>query len=194
MYLHRASWHSSATLTEVFPCFFLSCKANARATPQRWGTARTLPNFCVVPCIVCFVSFCVLFVCKCVVHYSHRVATQLQLTNLSYHISYTLLWQTWRWPFMAPMKRFPYIILISYHKAIHCSGIRHPVTGYLALVFLDGELVSKRREPNSQERGAIFQKKVYPSTPLRGGGTSPFTDSITEQINIKDNQIGKSET
>jgi hypothetical protein len=30
MYLHRASWHSSATPTEVFPCFFLSCKANAR--------------------------------------------------------------------------------------------------------------------------------------------------------------------
>ena len=27
---HRASWHSSATMTEVFPCFFLSCKANAR--------------------------------------------------------------------------------------------------------------------------------------------------------------------
>ena len=30
MYPHRASWHSSATLTEVFPCFLLSCKANAR--------------------------------------------------------------------------------------------------------------------------------------------------------------------
>ena len=27
---HRATWHSSATLTEVFPCFFLSCNANAR--------------------------------------------------------------------------------------------------------------------------------------------------------------------
>jgi len=27
---HRANWHSSATLTEVFPRFFLSCKANAR--------------------------------------------------------------------------------------------------------------------------------------------------------------------
>jgi len=27
---HRASWHSSATLTEVFPCFLASCKANAR--------------------------------------------------------------------------------------------------------------------------------------------------------------------
>ena len=33
MHLHRASWHSSATLTEVFPCFFLSCKANAKAKP-----------------------------------------------------------------------------------------------------------------------------------------------------------------
>jgi hypothetical protein len=27
---HRANWHSSATLTEVFPCFFLSCKTNVK--------------------------------------------------------------------------------------------------------------------------------------------------------------------
>jgi hypothetical protein len=27
---HRANWHSSTTLTEFFPAFFLSCKANAR--------------------------------------------------------------------------------------------------------------------------------------------------------------------
>jgi hypothetical protein len=27
---HRANWHSSATLTEDFPCLFLGCKANAR--------------------------------------------------------------------------------------------------------------------------------------------------------------------
>jgi hypothetical protein len=26
-----------ATLTEVFPCFFLSCKANARVTPAKMG-------------------------------------------------------------------------------------------------------------------------------------------------------------
>jgi len=52
---------------------------------QRRGTARTLPKFCVVLCIVCFVSFCVLFVCKCVLYYCHRVSTQLQLTNISYH-------------------------------------------------------------------------------------------------------------
>jgi hypothetical protein len=62
--------------------------------PQRRGTARTLPNFlllyvlfCVVLCIVCFVSFSVLFVCICVLYYCHRVATQLQLniSLSSYH-------------------------------------------------------------------------------------------------------------
>jgi len=36
--------------------------------------------------IYCFVSFCVLFVCVCVLYYCHRVATQLQLTNISHHI------------------------------------------------------------------------------------------------------------
>jgi hypothetical protein len=27
---HRANWYSSTTLTEVFSCFFLTCKTNAR--------------------------------------------------------------------------------------------------------------------------------------------------------------------
>jgi len=40
--------------------------------------------FCVVVCIVCFVSISVLFVFICVLNYFHRVATQLQL-NISYH-------------------------------------------------------------------------------------------------------------
>ena len=33
-------------------------------------------------------SFCVLFVCKCVLYYCHRVTTQLQLIDISYPISY----------------------------------------------------------------------------------------------------------
>jgi hypothetical protein len=39
--------------------------------------------FCVL-CIVCFVTFPVLFVCICVLNNCHRVATHLQL-NISYH-------------------------------------------------------------------------------------------------------------
>jgi len=43
--------------------------------------------FCVfVNCVVLLliVLFSVLFVCICVLYYCHRVATQLQLTNISY--------------------------------------------------------------------------------------------------------------
>jgi hypothetical protein len=84
MYLHRASWHSTTSLTEVFPCFFLSCNSNARVNPAKMEHGPHSSIYVVY--IVCFVSFCVLFVCKCALYYCHRVATQLKLTNVSYHI------------------------------------------------------------------------------------------------------------
>jgi hypothetical protein len=67
----------------LFPQLLGKCQGKTR---KDGGTVRILPNFCVVLCIVCFVSFSVLFVCICVLYYCHRVATQLQL-NISYHIS-----------------------------------------------------------------------------------------------------------
>ena len=83
-------------VTEGFLCFFLSCKTNARVKPAKTGhrphSSKFLccsMYFCVVLCIVCFVSFSVLFVCICVLYYCHRVATQLQLNIyhiISYHI------------------------------------------------------------------------------------------------------------
>ena len=54
-------------LTEVFPCFFLSCNANARVKLTKTGHgphSSTLFVICVVRLL--FVLFCVLFVCKCV--------------------------------------------------------------------------------------------------------------------------------
>jgi hypothetical protein len=116
------------TLTEVFPCFFLSCKANARVKPQRRGTARTLPSCCVALCIVCVVLclfvFFVLFVlwrflyclCVCVLYYCHRVATQLQLNIYIYIYIYHSSRQqygvtvtrccsplcSWRWVIVTP--------------------------------------------------------------------------------------------
>jgi hypothetical protein len=68
------------TVTEVFPCFFLSCKANAKVKLAKTGHgphSSTLVVTCVVLCI-------------CVNVYCHRVTTQLQLINISYHISYIL--------------------------------------------------------------------------------------------------------
>jgi hypothetical protein len=39
---------------------------------------------------VSIVLFCILFVCKCVPYYCHRVSTQLHFTNISYRISYII--------------------------------------------------------------------------------------------------------
>ena len=52
------------TLTEVFPFFFLSCKANARVKLAKTGHGPHSTFFCVVRLL--FVLFYVLFVCKCV--------------------------------------------------------------------------------------------------------------------------------
>ena len=70
---------SSTECPGVILRFFLVFSSVVRQMPgynsQRRGTARTLPKLIVL--------FCKLFVCKCVLYYCHRVATQLQLTNLS---------------------------------------------------------------------------------------------------------------
>ena len=64
------------TLTEVLPCFFLSCKANARV---KLTNTRHGPHSFHISCYLCSMY------CLCVNVYYHRVTTQLQLINVSYH-------------------------------------------------------------------------------------------------------------
>jgi len=82
IYLHRASWHFSATLNEVFPWF----SSVVRQMPSKIRKDGTRPALLQI-----FVLFSVLFVlcrsvfflmCKCVVYYCHRVDTQLQLIDI----------------------------------------------------------------------------------------------------------------
>ena len=66
--------------------FFRAFSSVVRQMPgyksQRRGTACTLPKIIVL--------FCVLFVCKCVLYYRHRMSTQLQLTtNISIYFLYS---------------------------------------------------------------------------------------------------------
>ena len=73
----------AATLTEVFPYFFLGCKANARVILAKTGHGPHSSKI-VVLFYVLFILYCSMY-CLCVNVYCHRVTTQLQLTNISYH-------------------------------------------------------------------------------------------------------------
>jgi hypothetical protein len=96
--------------------------------------------FCVVLCIVCFVSFSVLFACMCVLYYCHRVATQLQL-NISYHISY----------------------IVSYHISYHITShhiTSHHITSYhiTHISYIIYHICFASREPTSGGITSIYKR------------------------------------
>ena len=65
-----------------FRAFFSLVKQMPGYNSQRWGMASTLNKLIVL--------FYVLFVCKCVLCYCHRVSNQFQLTNISTYQHTTL--------------------------------------------------------------------------------------------------------
>ena len=71
----------AATLTEVFLCFFLGCKVNARVILAKTGHGPHSSKI-VVLFYVLFVLYRSMYF-LCVNVYCHRVTTQLQLTNIS---------------------------------------------------------------------------------------------------------------
>ena len=74
----------AATLTEVFPCFSLGCKGNARVILAKTGHGPHSSKI-VVLLYVLFVLYRSMY-CLCVNVYCHRVTIQLQLTNISIYI------------------------------------------------------------------------------------------------------------
>jgi len=85
-----------ATLAEGFPCFFLSCKANARVKPAKTGhgpQSSYLVN-CFVLCIVCVV-LCTVCVYMCTVLLppgGYPIAVKYIISYMmSYHISHHII-------------------------------------------------------------------------------------------------------
>jgi uncharacterized protein YacL len=120
-------------LTEGFPCFFLSCKANARVKPAKTGHGPHTSKLIVIYFVSSlFVLFYVLFVSKFVLYYCHRVSTQLQLNIyriISYHISYII----------------SYIIsyVISHHISYHIiSYILYHIISYIISYYIIYHIIS----------------------------------------------------
>jgi hypothetical protein len=86
-------------------------------TSQSRGMARTLPNWWIV--------FCVLFVCKCVLYYCHRVATQLQLNILYYIVSYIIYIISHIMPYIILYIIYHILYQIIYHIAYIIYYIYH---------------------------------------------------------------------
>ena len=91
-------------MTEVFPCCFLSCEANARIKLAKTGHgphSSTLVCICVVRLL--FVLFYVLFVCKCVL-----LPGDSPIAVNKYIISYVYIL-----PISECVKMFPGMILVQ---------------------------------------------------------------------------------
>ena len=90
MYLHRASWHSSATLTEVFPCCFLSYKANAWVKPAKTRHGPHSYKIFVLLCVLFVLFRSVYCVCVCVCVYCTTATRWLpNFSKQIYHINIT---------------------------------------------------------------------------------------------------------
>ena len=95
-YVLHVSVFVTPTLTEVFPCFFPSCKANARAKPAKTGHGPHSSKFlCFSMYVLCCSMYCLFCVVLCIV--CVYMCTELPppggypITVNKYIVSYILL-------------------------------------------------------------------------------------------------------
>ena len=106
-------------------------------------------------CIFCsIVSFCVLFVCKCVLYCCHLLSTQLQLTNISYriipyHISYRIISYNVSYHIYRIIYHIYHIYriiyrIISYHIIYHTIPyiISHHIISYIISYCISYHIIS----------------------------------------------------
>ena len=65
------------------------------------------------------VLFCVLSVCKCVLYYCYRASTQLQITNISYIISYQSICLSFITLHAKNQRLFFIYLLLLYHQSYY---------------------------------------------------------------------------
>ena len=109
------------TNDEAFPCFFLSCKANARVKLAKTGHSphsSTLIVICVVRLL--FLLFYVLFVCKCVLPLGDK---SIAVNNyiISYHISHHTSNYATSTPTSFPIPYSHHLITVRYTAVLSAS-------------------------------------------------------------------------
>ena len=77
----------------LFPQLQGKCQGKTAKTGHGPDISKIFVLFYTYTYIVCFVSFCVLFVCKYVLYYCHRLATLFQLTNIYHIVSYQIIYR-----------------------------------------------------------------------------------------------------
>jgi len=133
----RANWHSSATLTEVFPCVFLSCKANARVYFTKTGHSPHSSQLVNCDFYVLFVLIVLFYYCLCVnVYWLPPCVNPIAVNKyISYHIIYA-----------GQSLVHTYIICVRVNSGIVCG-----LSLYLRKIFVRGRCpLSADRMENSR--------------------------------------------
>ena len=123
-----------ATLTEVFPCFFLSCKANSRVKPAKTGHGPHSSKclccmycwFCVVPCIVC-VYMCAVLLPPGGYPIAVKYIISNQYTIQQCTTDFTIIFYKLKYVLSDILRKHPTILPLICTNGCHCYRVRYTI-------------------------------------------------------------------